>query len=59
MESNHLNKPAYRSKGKKQTKKQKTQNCCKSHDKHKEQQKFKYEDVKTKDFKIIECGEGK
>ena len=36
MESNHLNEPVYRSKGKK---------YCKSDDKHKEHQKYKH-DVK-------------
>ena len=41
MESNHLNKPAYRSK---RRKKKKT--YCKSNDKHKEEQKDKHEDVK-------------
>ena len=42
LESNHLNKPAYRSKrGKKKTKP-----YSKRADKHKEQQKDKYEDVK-------------
>ena len=43
MESNHVNKPVYRSKRKR---KNKTKNYCKSDDKHKEQQKDKYEDVK-------------
>ena len=38
MESNHLNRPAYRSKG--------GGNYCKSDSKHKEQQKEKYEDVR-------------
>jgi len=39
LESNHLNKPAYRSKrGKK--------NYYKSDDKHKEQQRDKHEDIK-------------
>ena len=41
MESNHLNKLAYRSKNGKGKK-----NYYKSNDKHKEQQKDKYEDVK-------------
>ena len=42
LENNHLNKPENRSKrGKKQ-------NYCKCHDKHKEQQKDKHEDVKKK-----------
>ena len=53
MESNHLNKPVYRSKngGKKKP-------YYKSDDKHKEQQKDKNEDVK-KAFNITECGDGK
>ena len=40
MESNHLNKPVYRSKRKKK------KNYCKSDNKNKEQQKDKHEDVK-------------
>ena len=50
MESNHLNKLVYRSKRKEKT-------YCKSNNKHKEQQKDKYEDVK-KNIKIIKCGKG-
>ena len=50
MESNHLNKPENRSKrGKKQ-------NYCKCHDKHKEQQKDKHEDVKKKTSKSYNVG---
>ena len=51
IQSNHLNKPVYRSKRKKKS-------ISKSDDKHKEQQKDKHEDVK-KGFKIIKCAEGK
>ena len=44
LESNHLNKPAYRSK----TSGKKKKNYCKSDDKHKEQQKDTHEDVKKR-----------
>ena len=40
MESNHLNKPVYRST------KEKKKSYCKSDDKYKEHQKDKHEDVK-------------
>jgi len=53
LESNHLNKPAYRSWSEKKKK-----NFCKSNEKHKEQQKDKPQDVKQ-GFQIIEGGEGK
>ena len=44
LESNHLNKPAYRSKSRKKP-------LLYSNDKHKEQQKDKHEDVKKKTSK--------
>ena len=53
MESNNLNKPAYRAKVEKKKK-----TYCKSNDKHKAQQKTNVNMFK-KDFKIVECGEGK
>ena len=52
MDSNHLNKQAYRSKSGKK-------NYCNNNDKHREKQKVKDEDVNKKDFKITKCGEGK
>ena len=50
LESNHLNKAAYRYKRRKK-------NYCKSKAKHKEQQQDKHEDFKKKEFKSIELGE--
>ena len=47
MESNHLNKPVYKT-NKQKKKKQKTpqKTTCESNNKHKEKQKDKHEDVK-------------
>ena len=44
LESNHLNKPVYRTTRKKQMNKQ---TYCKTDDKHKEKLKDKHEDVKN------------
>ena len=56
MESNHLNKPVYRSKKHQKTKTNKqTKPICESNHKNKEKQKGKCEYVK-RDIKIIQCG---